>query len=255
MFIINEVMRMTDFEHATPEALARGYDEQGGAFVCLHCGKAFERGEVFEIGGRFFEAERAARLHVESEHPNRFDELLNSNGKYLSLTDRQKELFALFYGGFSDTQIAKKLGVSASTVRHQKFVFRERAKAARLYLAVWSMAEKNLSGQARFLPVHKGATMVDDRYNITEEEYNKILGNVFISLEPLKLKVFSPKEKKKIAALRKISEQFEPGRQYTEKEVNAILEGIYPDYATLRRYLVEYGFMARTRDCSAYWRK
>jgi len=246
---------MIDIENATLEEIERGYHERNGAFVCLHCGKIFERGEVFEIGGRFFEASRAVCLHVEHAHADRFYELLNGNDKYLSLTDRQKELFSLFYGGVSDGEIAKKLGVSASTVRHQKFVFRERAKAAKLYLSVWNMAENNLSGQARLMPVHKGATMVDDRYNITEEEYNKILGNVFDSLEPLKLKVFSPKEKKKIAALRKISEQFEPGRQYTEKEVNAILEPIFPDYATLRRYLVEYGFMARQRDCSAYWRK
>ena len=246
---------MMDFDNATPEALALGYAEQDGTFVCLHCGKAFEPGEVFQISGRFFEAERAVRLHVEGEHPDRFFELINDNDKYLSLTDRQKELFSLFFSGITDSEIAKKLGVSASTVRHQKFVFRERAKAARLYLAVWEMADKNIRGQAKLLPVHKGATMMDDRYAITEEEYNKILGNVFISLEPLKLKVFSPKEKKKIAALRKISEQFERGRQYAEKEVNAILEEIYPDYATLRRYLVEYGFMARTRDCSAYWRK
>lgn len=39
-----------------------------------------------------------------------------------------------------------------------------------------------------------------------------------------------------------------------EREVNEILKGIYPDFASLRRYLIEYGFFERTRDGSAYWR-
>ena len=50
-------------------------------------------------------------------------------------------------------------------------------------------------------------------------------------------------------------EQFEPGRTYTEKEVNGILRDIFDDYVTLRRYLIEYGFLERTRDCRTYWRR
>ena len=83
----------------------------------------------------------------------------------------------------------------------------------------------------------------------------KILSAVFESLEPLKLRVFSAKEKRKVVALTKIVEQFEPGRTYTEKEVNGILRDIFDDYVTLRRYLIEYGFLERTRDCRTYWRR
>lgn len=79
------------------------------------------------------------------------------------------------------------------------------------------------------------------------------MDGVFYSIEPLKLKVFSPKEKKKIVILRKIAEQFEKNKQYTEKEVNSILTDIYEDYATIRRYLIEYGYMDRTKDGKAYW--
>lgn len=78
---------------------------------------------------------------------------------------------------------------------------------------------------------------------------------MFESLEPLKLRVFSAKEKRKVVALTKIVEQFEPGRTYTEKEVNGILRDIFDDYVTLRRYLIEYGFLERTRDCRTYWRR
>jgi hypothetical protein len=134
-------------------------------------------------------------------------------------------------------------------------MFRERAKAAKCYLAVWETVQQNKNKQDDLLIIHKGATMVDERYEMTQEEYQKILKGVFISLEPLKLKIFSPKEKKKVATLKKISEQFQRERKYTEKEMNAILSDIFDDYATLRRYLVEYGFMERTADCSSYWVK
>jgi hypothetical protein len=42
-----------------------------------------------------------------------------------------------------------------------------------------------------------------------------------------------------------LAEQFAPGRTYAESEVNALLGGHEVDYATLRRLLVDYGFLAR----------
>lgn len=237
-----------DWEHVGVEQIMAGYSVEDGVYTCLSCGKRFCDGEIFRFEDRFFEAGRAVQTHVEAEHPDRFECLIQER---VSLTDHQKELFRMFYSGLSDGEIAKKMGVSASTVRHQKFVFREKAKAATLYIAAWSMAERQMG----LLPVHKGAKMVDERYEMTQEEYSKILKNVFETLEPLRLKVFSAKEKKKIATLRRISEEFEPGRKYAEKEVNAILVAIYDDFATLRRYLIEYGYMNRTTDCNTYWLK
>jgi hypothetical protein len=76
---------------------------------------------------------------------------------------------------------------------------------------------------------------------------------VFESLSPLKLKILSSKEKKKIVTLRKILEQFDKGKIYNENEVNQILKAIYDDYPTIRRYLIEYGFMNRSTDCKQYW--
>lgn len=61
------------------------------------------------------------------------------------------------------------------------------------------------------------------------------------------------KEKKWLVILRWLATRFEPGKHYTEKEVNAILTEAHSDYATLRRYLVDYGFMRRERAGSNYW--
>jgi hypothetical protein len=97
--------------------------------------------------------------------------------------------------------------------------------------------------------------MVDDRYITTNGEEDKILKTHFVSLTPLKLGVFPAKEKKKVVILKKISELFQKGREYEETELNCILKEIYDDFPTLRRYLIEYGFMDRTNDCKRYWLK
>ncbi|MFC8450406.1 DUF2087 domain-containing protein [Kitasatospora sp. NPDC057223] len=47
---------------------------------------------------------------------------------------------------------------------------------------------------------------------------------------------------------------FEPGRDYSEREVNDALLTVHPDCSALRRYLVEAGLLARPRDGSSYRR-
>lgn len=246
------------FDELPLEDIKNGYTHQAarGQYHCLLCNAVYETGEIYPFENRYFEAYRAIRLHMEKEHGNMFESLVDSDSKYNTLTDKQKELLLMLQRGMSDQEIAFALGISPSTVRHQKFSFREKAKQAKLYLAIYELASAgSSSNKDRILPIHDGAKMVDERFVITEEENEKILSTVFESLEPLKLKLFSAKEKKKIVALRKIAEQFEKGRIYPEKEVNRILKAIYDDFPTLRRYLIEYGFMERSKDCKDYWIK
>lgn len=52
--------------------------------------------------------------------------------------------------------------------------------------------------------------------------------------------------------LKFLAERFAPGQLYAEKEVNETLRELHPDYASLRRYLVDEGFMDRRQG--RYWR-
>jgi len=61
------------------------------------------------------------------------------------------------------------------------------------------------------------------------------------------------KEKKWLVVLRWLATKFAPDIRYSEKQVNAILTAIHDDYATMRRNLVEYGFMRRERGGGDYW--
>ena len=60
------------------------------------------------------------------------------------------------------------------------------------------------------------------------------------------------KRAKRLVVLDHLSQAFEPGRRYTEAEVSAQLEKVHPDYAALRRYLVDDQFLAR--EGGEYWR-
>ena len=237
------------------------FNSENRIYTCLVCGKEFETGEVFSFEGRFYEASKAIYLHVKKEHGNMFNILASYDKKYTGITENQKELLQMICDGLSDNEIAKKTGVAPATIRHQRFVFREKAKQVKLYLAIFEAVEDAISDKKGkklnddLIDVHSGAKMVDDRYFITKTEEDKIIATAFVSLQPLKLKAFSPKEKKKIVILRKISAQFNKGAKYSEKEVNSILKPIFEDYATIRRYLIEYGFMERTNDCKEYWLK
>jgi hypothetical protein len=52
--------------------------------------------------------------------------------------------------------------------------------------------------------------------------------------------------------LDQIAQAFEPGVRYPERDVSLFLGGLHPDYAALRRYLVDEGFL--TRAGGLYWR-
>lgn len=242
----------------TIKELKNGYrfDIDGNSYICNNCGKTFAVGEIYAFEGRFFEAFRAIKVHLSMEHEDYFKQLLYTKSKYNTLTDKQKELLFLMYSDISDKEIAKILDISPSTVRHQRFMFREKAKQAKMYLAIYEqVTEKRLSIDEAIVPVHNNATMVDERYVITEKEKEQILKTVFESLSPLRLETFPKKEKKKIVVLTKIAEQLKYGKHYTEKELNQILKDVYDDYVVIRRYLIDYGFMERTNDCKEYWLK
>jgi hypothetical protein len=57
---------------------------------------------------------------------------------------------------------------------------------------------------------------------------------------------------KRLVVLGHLAQEFEPGRHYSEAQVNLMLGRFHADTATLRRYLVDEGFL--DRDYGWYWR-
>lgn len=67
-----------------------------------------------------------------------------------------------------------------------------------------------------------------------------------------RLRSIPTKHSKLLVVLDRLAQEFEPGKTYPEAEVNQTLQRFHPDFAALRRYLVENGFM--TREDNQYWR-
>jgi hypothetical protein len=60
------------------------------------------------------------------------------------------------------------------------------------------------------------------------------------------------KAAKRRIVLERVAIEFEPGVRYDEREVNAIVGAFHTDHASLRRYLVDEGFL--DREGGEYWR-
>lgn len=246
------------FWQASLEDIKRGYiyRQDTDDFVCLICGKTFTNGLIYSDNEQLYEAKKYIEIHIRQDHHSVFHVLLQQDKKLTGLTDHQKSILELFYEGHSDNEIAKTLGVgSTSTIRNHRFSLREKQKQAKIFLAIMELLGEQTPKKDAFIEIPRTTKQVDDRFAITEQENDKILATYFKHGSNGPLESFPPKEKKRIVILRHILKQFDPDKKYTEKEVNIILKSYYDDYVLLRRYFIEYGFLDRTQDGSAYWVK
>ena len=238
------------------EDIARGWYSAEGKYVCLACGAEFAQGRIYSVNGEMYDAQGAVQQHVQS-HGGMAEYLLGQELGLTGLSEVQRQLLQLMAAGKSDADIAKAMGIAHSTVRNHRFKLREKEKQAKIFLALMAAMERRTkqpigqSGGTEIVEVLQTARMIDDRYGITEAEKKKTISTYFD--ETGALRQLPAREKKKIIVLCEIIRNFKPGQVYSEAEVNRVLKRIYEtDYVSIRRYLIEYGFMDRSDDCSAY---
>jgi hypothetical protein len=196
------------------------------------------------------------RIHIEHAHSSVFEYLIALDKKLTGLTDHQNRLLRLFYQGKNDAEVQEEMGIgSPSTIRNHRFVLKEKERQAKLFLALMELLKDKDEHAPAFIPLHQKARMVDDRYNVTEDEKVTVLKKYFPNGSQDALKSFPPKEKQRLIILQEIMNRFENERKYEEKEINQILGAVYHDHVLLRRYLIEYGFLDRKPDGSQYWLK
>lgn len=154
-----------DFPNLNIDELVQGYHQSGPQMQCNYCSATFTDA-----------AQMAA--HLETIHDGALTALLTADTKYNTLTDNQSKLLQAFSRKQKDQTIADQLEVSASTIRHQKFTFREKAKQARFYLAQYQ-AVFGVQSTEDYLPIPPMAADNDDRFRITETEYAKTTQKYF----------------------------------------------------------------------------
>ncbi|MCI1894034.1 MAG: DUF2087 domain-containing protein [Lactobacillus sp.] len=174
-------------------------------------------------------------------------DLLFDSSKHNTLTATQQALLAAFARGDSDAQIAAATAVTPSTVRHQRYTFRQKAAQAELYLAQYHAAFGE-GAQRLALP------LAAQSLGITNADYEKELKRDVDYTAAPTLAHWPRQEKRRVCLIARMVQGFEPDVHYSRLAVQAKLRRWSPDDATLTRYLIDYGFLARTPDGRDYWR-
>lgn len=247
------------FWSATVDELKNGFVENEQVYKCILCEEVFQKGRIYEINSKLYDARKTAELHIENSHSSMLGYLLGMNSAFTGLSEIQRKVLTLISQGLPDKEIATELGVAQSTIRNHRYKLREKEKQAKVFLALMSLLSGNTNKNINKLEkeilwdAHKTATALDDRYNITDKEKESTLKTYMD--ETGALKSYPAREKRKIIVLGEISKNFSKGKTYSENEINRVLKRIYEDHTTIRRALVEYGFIERTNDGSSYWVK
>lgn len=247
------------FWDASIDEIVKGYTENEQEYSCIICEESFQKGRIYELNSELYDARMAVVLHIQEKHGSMLEYLLGMNSSFTGLTETQRKILSLMAEGLTDKEIALSLGVAQSTIRNHRYKLREKERQAKLFLSLMSLLSESTNKEINKLDkeliydAHKTATSVDDRYNITDKEKQNVVKNYFTPEGALK--TYPSKEKRKIIVLEEIAGNFKREKIYSEKDVNRILSRIYEDYATIRRALIEYGFLERTDDCSKYWVK
>ncbi len=152
---------------------------------------------------------------------------------------------------YSVEELAAIVGLTSATVSHhlQRLVKAGLVEArADQHYHVYSLKLQALRTMSQQVLSHD--TWKDTAEGLDLDAYDsKVLRDYLVDG---RLKTIPRQWKKRDAILRYLLEQFEPGRRYSEKEVNDILSRSHEDYAALRRYLVDSQYLDRARD--VYWR-
>jgi hypothetical protein len=137
-------------------------------------------------------------------------------------------------------ELADRLALSPPTISHHM----RRLVAARLVDVEPDAQSRIYSLRIEVIRELSGSVLGDDATRPTSEEDNAVLRAFF---DGPRLRQIPASRKKRVIVLRRLLERFAPGKSYPESEVNDLLHEAHEDVATLRRELVDYGFMVRDR--------
>lgn len=136
------------------------------------------------------------------------------------------------------TELSERLGLTAPTVSHHM----AKLVAAGLVKVTPEAQRRRYRLDPTALRPPRPAVESDRERPL--DETAKTLRDLF---DGERLTQIPAARKKRVVVLRHLLERFEPGRDYPEREVNERLRPAHEDVATLRRELVDYGFLVRDR--------
>jgi biotin operon repressor len=175
--------------------------------------------------------------------------------KALSDPNRLKIVGLLAQKPYSVEELSALLGLRPSTISHHLArLLKAGLVSARAegYYSVYQLEKGVLESKSRAIfSAENISTVVQD---VDMDAYDqKVVGDY--TGRDGRLKTIPAQRKKLEAILRYVVQAFDPGKSYTEKQVNEVLGRYHEDTATLRRELVGYGLMGREGGGGKYWRE
>ena len=137
-------------------------------------------------------------------------------------------------------ELADRLALTPPTISHHM----RRLVAARLVDVAPDAQTRIYSLRTDTIRDLSGSILNDQTQQPDNAEDNAVLRAFF---DGPRLRQIPAARKKRVIVLRRLLERFAPDRAYREAEVNDLLREAHDDVATLRRELVDYGFMVRDR--------
>ncbi len=189
-----------------------------------------------------------------SENPNDSYQVLLEFFKALADANRLKMIGLLAEKPRSVGELADLLGLSVSTTSHHlSYLTHVELVSARAegHFYIYSLHTERLNSMAQNL-----RDQLTSAPQAAPDEGDAFEHKVLKSFTDAggRITAFPAQEKKFLVLLRHALKAFEPGRRYSEKEVNEILLNFNKDTATLRRGFIEYKMMERDAAGTAYWR-
>ena len=81
------------------EEIISGHADEGEQFVCVACGRCFEKGRIYELDGELFDAWGAVRQHVLREHGSMAEFLEDREPGVIGVTEVQRQILKLILEG------------------------------------------------------------------------------------------------------------------------------------------------------------
>jgi predicted transcriptional regulator len=190
---------------------------------------------------------------IEMTEPTQSEELLNFF-KALADANRLKIVGLLAQKAFTVEELAKQLGLSASTTSHHLArLAKAGLVAARTegHYYYYSLQTEILKEMSQRLLHDENLPRLSDE--VGTDAYERKVLETFIDANG-RITAFPAQEKKFQVLLRFVLRAFEPGVRYSEKQVIEILLRFNEDTASLRRGMIEYHLMEREGGGGAYWR-
>jgi biotin operon repressor len=163
----------------------------------------------------------------------------------------------------SGEQLAELLKIKAATVSHHLSKLADAglvSSASKGHKKFYTLRLDAVRATAKQLQAKDPGFLVPAGGDITQfypnrvlyDEYDRRVLKDFLNSDG-SLRQLPMQRKKFGAVLKHIVQDIEPGREYTEKQINALLKRRHPDTASLRRGMIDFRLMER--KSGVYWRE